>query len=105
MGVASFQVEGQCTLRAVQGRGEICTARIADEDVLEVRELAGLEGMYQAKPGGRIGYAEGVVLQGFAPVAAEVGESLLIAIVRQLANVDLFGIGCAYRGTAKRRTW
>src|SRR5208337_3116727 len=82
MGVESFQVEGQSALWSVQGPGEIGIARTADDDVLEVREPSGREGIYQALPSGRVWYAEVVVLQAFAPVAAEVGELLLIAIVR-----------------------
>lgn len=41
-----------------------------------------------------IRYTESVVTQGFAVVAAEVGEPGEVAVVRHFANVDLIGLGC-----------
>ena len=92
--IQSLQVEGQGAHRTIQGSRETGTARIADQDVLEIGETAGLERVDQAEPGGPVNYAEVVVLQAFAPATAEVCEPLRIAVVRQHANVDLLGIGC-----------
>ncbi len=93
--IQSLQIEGQGAHRTIQGSRETGTARIADQDVLEIGETARLHGILQAEPGCPVNYAEVVVLQAFAPASAKVSVPLRIAVVRQHAHVDLLGLGCA----------
>ncbi len=87
--VQSFQVVGEGSHRTIEGRGECRSSRISGDDVFEVVEVAGLQGMKHASVSGIIRDAQGVMLQALAPVAAVIGEALGITVVRQFADVDV----------------